>query len=259
MAARARAMRDEIQRLLRERADPTRKAGMDRYFKGAIPWLGLYAAEVRRVVQEAGRTEMKGAAKSEWRDVGMLLLREGMGEEKSAGVLCLAKTAKIFTDRYVDELAPVVDAHVYDWSTADGVASKVLADAIRANGALAPRIAAWRSAACPWRKRISCVAFCKLAKDGTHHDLIFETCGVCVQTQERFVQLGVGWVLREVSKCGPDAEHRVVSFLYEHYHSFMREGLRYAIEKMQPATRREILQHGKASRKRARAPDVAPE
>lgn len=36
MAARARAMRDEIQRLLRERADPTRKAGMDRYFKGAI-------------------------------------------------------------------------------------------------------------------------------------------------------------------------------------------------------------------------------
>lgn len=257
MASRAQAMRKEVLRLLRERADPTRKAGMDRYFKGVIPWHGLYAAEVRDVVRDAGRTEMAGAAKSDWFDVGKLLLCEGMGEEKSAGVLSLAKATKAFTPRFVDELAPVVDAHVFDRATADGVASKVLANAIRANRALAPRIAAWREATGPWRKRISCVAFCKLAKDGTHHDMIFETCEVCVQTQERFVQLGVGWVLREVSKCGPDAEDRVVKFLYDHYDSFMREGLRYAIEKMQPATRREILQHGTPSRKRARAPGTA--
>lgn len=57
-----------------------------------------------------------------------------------------------------------------------------------------------------------------------------------------FVQLGTGWVLRELSLSD---KNRVVEFIKENYDFFSREGLRYALEKMDEKTRLFLMNYKK--------------
>ena len=55
-----------------------------------------------------------------------------------------------------------------------------------------------------------------------------------IKNQYRFTQLGVGWVLRDVSVFHPEL---VVDFINEHEQYFTKEAVRYALEKMTPTHR----------------------
>mmetsp|Transcript_34584 Transcript_34584/g.33792 ORF Transcript_34584/g.33792 Transcript_34584/m.33792 type:complete len:80 (+) Transcript_34584:590-829(+) len=59
--------------------------------------------------------------------------------------------------------------------------------------------------------------------------MMFDTCGVTIRNEERFVQLGTGWLLRELSQ----NDHKKTSaFIKKNIKYFSSEGLSYAIEKM---------------------------
>lgn len=79
-------------------------------------------------------------------------------------------------------------------------------------------------------------------------DLLFETVEFSLVSSslsiERFVQLGCGWLLREISL---SERKRVISFIEKHHESFSREGLRYAIEKMTESERRRLMNFKKGS------------
>lgn len=60
-------------------------------------------------------------------------------------------------------------------------------------------------------------------------DELFKLCDSCLHYQERFNQLGVGWLLREMSLATKD---RTVDFIERNQGRFIPEGLRYAIEKL---------------------------
>jgi len=83
----------------------------------------------------------------------------------------------------------------------------------------------------------------KLARFGDHTQSIIEICETCVKSPERFVQLGNGWVLRELSRADLNL---VVSFIKKNYSHFSREGLRYAIEKMDEKLRQKLLKYNKS-------------
>ena len=69
-------------------------------------------------------------------------------------------------------------------------------------------------------------------------DLLFESCEKVIPYNERFNQLGVGWVLREMYLAEPK---RTIRFIEQHYDLFIREGLRYAIEKMPEVEKNRLL------------------
>ena len=77
-----------------------------------------------------------------------------------------------------------------------------------------------------------------LARHGKVDDVGFEVCSNAVRFQQRFNQLGVGWLLRELSRCDLD---RTISFILENCSRMSREGLRYAIEKMNHHVRLSLL------------------
>lgn len=54
--------------------------------------------------------------------------------------------------------------------------------------------------------------------------------------------MGVGWLLREMSV--PE-KGRVSEFIIKHYDTMSREGIRYAIEKMEPEERQKMLKYKK--------------
>ena len=53
----------------------------------------------------------------------------------------------------------------------------------------------------------------------------------------RFTQLGVGWVLRDVSVHHPTV---VIDFLNKHEEDFTKEAVRYATEKMTPTQKKQV-------------------
>ena len=58
-----------------------------------------------------------------------------------------------------------------------------------------------------------------------------------VRNPYRFTQLGVGWVLRDVSVYHPD---QVITFLRQHRQDMIKEGVRYAVEKMSPSQKARV-------------------
>lgn len=109
---------------------------------------------------------------------------------------------------------------------------------IKRDPSLAEVVRQWKDADNLWQQRSSCVSFVKLARFGEHNDVILDICATTVKNSERFVQLGTGWVLRELSLADLDL---VTDFIKNNYSCFSREGLRYAIEKMDKNLRAELL------------------
>lgn len=180
---------------------------------------------------------------------GLELLACEFQEEKRLGVLFLkAKGSKLDKER-IDQIAEAIDAHVYDWATCDILAGGVLRRAIEGDASLVPQLTEWSQAENLWRRRACCVSFLSFAKKGAHADAIETICDQSVRLNERFVQLGVGWLLREFS-CS-DRE-RVVAFLKSHAEWISREGLRYALEKMPSALRKELMDDHKEQNSKAK-------
>jgi len=136
------------------------------------------------------------------------------------------------------------DKHVYDWGTSDAFSTRVLTQIIRNDSKVATKLSEWKDSTNLWRQRACCVSFVLLAKHGNFNDLIKEICESCVKNPERFVQLGVGWVLRELSLADLDL---VVNFVKSNFQQMSREGLRYTIEKMKSPLQKELLDFHKTA------------
>lgn len=215
------------------------------YFKHVGSFLGVASPQLAGIVEQTVVVPVRQAA---WppaaiRELMCACVRDEHMEVKQAGCLVawrLKKPLLLQAGALVDATEGLFDGgHVYDWATCDTLCGRVLFECVKAEPSLAQRVAAWKDSPLTWKQRAAAVTFVKLAgKSCDLHDTILSVCGTIVQSPERFVQLGCGWVLREA---GVRDQPRVVAFIKDRYASFSREGLRYAIEKMPPPLRAELL------------------
>jgi 3-methyladenine DNA glycosylase AlkD len=166
------------------------------------------------------------------------LLRARHAEEKQVAVLLLHRYRRELPADFVRRLEPVFDAGVREWGTCDGISSRVLRHLVLRSPAECRRVVSWSRSRHPWRQRASAVAFVNEARHGKHTPEILRVCERLVDNPHRFVQLGMGWVLRELWLAEPDA---VLAFLRTHYPKISRDGLRYAIEKMPNSQQKGLL------------------
>ena len=166
----------------------------------------------------------------------------GTSEEKKVGTMVLSKNLDEITIDYVEDFERIFDNDINDWVTCDNFAVKILGPLIKKSDEFAERLSQWKDCGKVWRMRAVCVTFVSLAKVGEMTDLCFNICSACVKSSERFVQLGVGCLLREMSLNFSD---KVVTFIEDHYKFFIREGLRYSIDKLDTQVRKRILAMGK--------------
>ncbi len=231
---------------LRAAADPAAKAAYEWYFKGEVDFLGVRTPNVRAIFRETIST-IGEYPLSRTIDDAFLLLRSRYAEEKHMAILLLHKYRRALPADFVPRLEPVFDAGVHEWGTCDGISSKVLRHILLRSAADRRRIVSWSRSGNPWRQRASAVAFVNEARHGEHTTDIARVCERLVKNPHRFVQLGMGWVLRELWLAEPRV---VVAFLRRHYPSISREGLRYAIEKMPAAQQQRLLKEHSAARRR---------
>lgn len=226
--------------------DPERASQMERYFKRAHPFYGIGSPALRTMVK---RVQSEHGAS--WTAASLLatseaLLEDTHGEKKLLGGYLLGVPANLRMigdePRVVDALGGFVERHVRDWATCDTLSSQVVRKLIARRPELAADVREWCTSSNDWKQRASCVSFVCLARHGEHDDVILDIAHHVVRNGNRFPQLGVGWVLRELSLSDEPA---VVAFIKENYAHFTREGLRYAIEKMDKSRRAEMLNYRK--------------
>ncbi|ELP84837.1 hypothetical protein EIN_283830 [Entamoeba invadens IP1] len=178
----------------------------------------------------------------------------GTVEEKKIGTMVLAKNLDEFTVDFIIDFERIFDNDITTWEICDGFATRVLGPLIKKSDDFAMKISVWKDSGKVWRMRASCVTFVSLAKVGAMTTLSFEICAACVKSSERFVQLGVGCLLREMSLT---FSPQVVQFITENYRFFSREGLRYSIDKLDTVTRKQILAMGKKRNNKETIPVVS--
>jgi 3-methyladenine DNA glycosylase AlkD len=178
------------------------------------------------------------------------LLEQGYTEDKLAGVLFLreillpAGALDWRTD--LPRFARLFDeGHIRDWNVCDWFCVKVLGPLVEEQGEASARaISEWREAESVWRRRASVVAFVNLANKGDKTfpgfaEMVLDNSSHLLESQERFAQTGVGWVLRELSRADED---RVIGFVEANLERFSREGLKNATKYLPPEVAERLLQ-----------------
>ncbi|HEY4222169.1 MAG TPA: DNA alkylation repair protein [Myxococcota bacterium] len=236
---------EDVVARLEKRADAATKAWGEKYFLGVIELIGVKRAGVNAVLRE-----VLPAAKALSSDAlvheALVLLRDPRMEPRQIAIDLLHRRKRDLDPDFVDVLARIFDGHVRDWATCDGLSGRVLRPLLP-NASARKKIVAWSRSDNLWRQRAAAVSFVNDCKTGLYDDDIIAVCARIVKNPERFVQLGCGWVLRELYLV--DAP-RTLKFLDDNAKHISREGLRYATEKMpKPVQKRVHDEHARTTGK----------
>jgi 3-methyladenine DNA glycosylase AlkD len=73
-------------------------------------------------------------------------------------------------------------------------------------------------------------------------ELVFKNCDLLINDKDEFVQKSIGWLLKATSLHHQDD---VIKYIEMNFEKMTRLTIRYAIEKMETSTRKDILSLGK--------------
>jgi 3-methyladenine DNA glycosylase AlkD len=249
------ALEDLIERLqlrLKAHATDETREWWTKYLRGAASFRGVKMGNIRTAVHAWFEEEQLGEYLSvgQQKDLSLLLLEEDYSEDKLAGVLFLQEILlqedKLDWRSELPRFARLFDrGYIRDWSICDWFCVKVLGPLVEQQGEPCARaVLEWRETDSVWQRRASVVTFANLASKGDQNfpgftEMVLDTCSHLLGSQERFVQTGVGWVLRE---CSRSDQSRVIGFVEANLDRFSREALKNATKYLPPEVRERL--HG---------------
>jgi 3-methyladenine DNA glycosylase AlkD len=247
------ALEDLIERLqlrLKAHATDETREWWTKYLRGAASFRGVKMGNIRTAVHAWFEEEQLGEYLSvgQQKDLSLLLLEEDYSEDKLAGVLFLQEILlqedKLDWRSELPRFARLFDrGYIRDWSICDWFCVKVLGPLVEQQGEPCARaVLEWRETDSVWQRRASVVTFANLASKGDQNfpgftEMVLDTCSHLLGSQERFVQTGVGWVLREFSRSD---QSRVIGFVEANLDRFSREALKNATKYLPPEVRERL-------------------
>eukprot|EP00892_Ulva_mutabilis_P007667 jgi/Ulvmu1/5272/UM022_0066.1 len=235
-----------IQTMLANESDQKYSVDMNAYMKGVISCRGVKAPAIKRIVKEwkAGVSES-----TLHKDTGFDLMSSEYLEDKIAGAILLQESYSSRDSRcyqqpldHISEIQRIEQLFnhglVPGWAATDSICHRPLATLVKsASGQpegtacsieqCCAEILSWRHTTDVWKARAAVVTFVPFARKPALYERfqrdLLEAAAVTVKHPERFVQLGTGWMLRDLGK--QDAE-AMLTFCRTHLYHFSAEGLR---------------------------------
>lgn len=216
----------------------------EKIMKGAVKSRGLRVPLIKETFNEFYKSHLSGEPSTVQLCVGYRLLSSKYFDEKYACTMVLEKNIKALGINFFlnGDFEVFLRRYIYEWSTCDTFSSRIVNTLLKKDINIVDVLVKWKNLpdASIWMLRCCCVSLVKVARFGKLNEKIIDICSTCVKNSERFVQLGAGWVLRELSRANTKL---VVRFLRENIAFVSREGLRYAVEKMPPELRSELVEY----------------
>jgi len=236
-----------LQKDLQTNSKPATKAAVEKYMRYVQKYRGMKNSEVRTLIfKDLWALKIKNMDAEDQKEIAHQLLAVEFGEDKFVGMLIFEKIKKNIELSDIKRIEELFKAgRLVGWANTDGICGTIFRHWAVGNKDNIKYISEWKNCECLWLQRASCVTFVTLAKHGDNEPnyegflaTLNEICLKTIQNSERFVQLGTGWLLRNI---GTANQKQLFDFIHSNIQYFSREGLSYAVEKLKPNDRKRMM------------------
>ncbi|MCJ8311569.1 MAG: DNA alkylation repair protein [Saccharospirillaceae bacterium] len=236
----------ELQKQLKSLSTIQKAKASERYFPHGVNCLGVNAVDIKSIIIDFHKNNID-LDPAEILDITEQFLKVAVyNEEVLLAFGLLNKLSKQhFDDSLLLRFEYWLGHYVENWSQCDDLCMKTIYQFMLSRPHLIESVQQWSFSTNPWLRRASNVVWVKFIKrkmgKNTYYlnkQLVFQNCDLLLEDSDEFVQKSVGWLLKVTA-----AHHQddVVQYLYDNHTTMWRHTIRYAIEKMEPDLRKQIL------------------
>ncbi|MDR0194573.1 MAG: DNA alkylation repair protein [Myroides sp.] len=131
-----------------------------------------------------------------------------------------------------------VENYVSNWASCDTLCCSTIGPLLIQYPDLVIRLKHWALSSNRWMRRAAAVSLVVPARKGLFLEEVFEIATILLKEQDDLVQKGSGWMLKEASKVH---QEKVFKYVVKHKAVMPRTTLRYAIEKLPIALKKEAM------------------
>lgn len=175
--------------------------------------------------------------------LGDILLQSGKYEEASFAILFIIPLHSQYTTETLQKLGQWLEAGIRNWAHTDILCSEVLSRFFQRQIVKLDDLSPWRKSPSKWKRRPVPVSMLTLLKTVKNHRKLLDFIEPLMMDDDKFVQQGLGWFLREAWKKQPET---VEAFLMKWKDSAPRKIYQYATEKMTPENKARFRREKKA-------------
>jgi 3-methyladenine DNA glycosylase AlkD len=235
---------NEIQKFFAKNKNPENVKKYSKFFKEGYDAYGLDGKTI-----ETKRAELIDKYKDTlgldgFLELGSELLKSGKYEEASLAVTFPSFFKDQLNKKNLKTFKSWLDKGVQNWAHVDILCAEVIKVMLTAKIINYTDFSEWRYSKSKWTRRAVPVSLLHLIKEKVDHRELLVFITPLMQDDERVVQQGAGWFLREIWKIKPRPAE---SFLLKYKDTAPRLIIQYATEKM---NREEKLKY-KADKKKA--------
>jgi 3-methyladenine DNA glycosylase AlkD len=231
---------------LKEKSDPVRAEGAQRYFKEDFRCWGLTAPQLRELASEVYEIIKEVWSVEEAVEFCQILLPNPYHEAKAMGILVLERYRRQFPRSLFFKIRSWLDKnYLNNWAAVDGLCPTSVGALLEKYPGLKMKIKTWSGSPNRWVRRASIVSFLKLTRKPGYLDAIYEMAESHFKDSDDLIQKANGWLLREAGKADLS---RLERFLLDKGPAIPRTTLRYAIERFDDKKRIALLQATKGGK-----------
>jgi 3-methyladenine DNA glycosylase AlkD len=221
---------------LRRQARPEVATSLQRFFKYPVPCYGIPAAELKKIARDfAPKNQDKTAL---WIQCTSLW-RSQYQEEALIACEWALRMKKHYSPEDFSVFEDWMQNEVKNWATCDTLGNHPIGTLLLAFPSLLPRLREWARSPDLWLKRGAAVSLIVPARKGLYLKEALEIANLLWEDENDLVQKGYGWLLKTHTEKFPE---EVIKAIEARKNTMPRTALRYAIEKLDPITKKIILQ-----------------
>ncbi|MHC4176853.1 MAG: DNA alkylation repair protein [Planctomycetota bacterium] len=228
-ARKLRSIVDEIRSFCRSNSDKKQAERYARFFTEGYDAYGVHDDVLMRKKEELVEQCREVLSLQDAVKLGAMLLRSGKYEEASLAILLIQPYEREFTRDAFQGLGRWLEKGIRNWAHTDVLCGRVLCRFFEEKIVEIEDMASWRESASKWKRRAVPVTMVELLRTARGIKPLLDFVDPMMMDEERFVQQGLGWLLREAWKKRPGP---VESFLLKWKDSAPRKIYQYATEKM---------------------------
>lgn len=218
-------------------ADAKYRESIKRFFREPIDVYGVRTADARRISNEYFK-QVKHLPKSDIFEICELLHQGTKYEEHGIAFSWAGRLSAKLEPADFRILEGWLKKYVSNWAACDTFCGGPLGEFLIRFPQFLPKVQKWARAENRWLRRASAVALILAAKQEKYLPEAYKTVDILLEDEDDMVQKGYGWLLKEIANKRP---REVFEFVLERKNRMPRTALRYAIEKMPPAWKKQAM------------------
>ena len=218
-------------------ANEKAKLSAERYFIGGIKLYGVKTPDVNRISTTHFKN-LKDKSRQSVFDLCNELWESGYLEESIVACHLSYEIYKQYLPGDFELFDRWVHNFITNWASCDTLCNHTVGTFIEMYPEFLTRLKNWAKSENRWVKRASAVSLIIPARSGKFLQDIFEIADILHSDKDDMVQKGYGWMLKAASQAH---EKDVFVYVLKRKGTMPRTSLRYAIEKMAPELKAQIM------------------